>query len=160
MINLNNFFKEINRLLTRIPVRRLERSTTGIMWEKAQDHLTEYNKTVITLSSSALILSFSIVKIGNVQTNKLLLGFSWGLFLLAIGIGIFMLLLTFFYSLSAANLERLNAEKGYKFEDHMEKPEVLFFWRARSIMIWLSISELVLFFAALISLIITAFISI
>ncbi len=137
-------------------LKRLEKSTNGPMWERAQINLTEYNKSIITLSSSALVLSFSIIKIGNVTPNKYLLGLSWLLFLFAIGAGILIQLLSFIYTLAAGNIDRLYKHKEWK-EEMILNPEIALFWNARSWMIWISLVEMLFFFIAIALLITTAF---
>jgi len=159
MKRLYKYLKVVKHLLNTNTLKGLERSTNAPMWDQAESHLVEYNKTIITLSSSALVLSFSIIKIGGLVISKWLLGLSWGLFLLAIGVGIIILFMSFLYNLAAGNIDRLQKEKDFKFDDHVDKPEIIFFWKSRSLMIWLSVAELLFFFAAISTLIITAFLS-
>ena len=136
---------------------RLHQSTNAPMWFKAESYLTDYNNTVITLSSSALVLSFSIVKIGKIFPNKYLLGFSWILFISVIVLAVIILFISFLHSLAGGNIERLQNNKEWKKEMMWEKPEVSFYWTARKIMFWLSIVELIAFVFALVILMLCAY---
>jgi len=149
----------IKTLVGRNTIKKLERSTNAPMWEKAQPHLLEYNKSIITLSSSALILSFSVVKLGKVAPDKFLLGLSWVLFLFVISIGMLILLISFLYQLAAGNIDRLYNRKEWK-DEMLFNPEIAFFWSSRSLMIWLSVIEILIFLTALSVLMLTAFVSV
>ena len=158
MKRIINHIKEIcNNFLV---INKLINATNKDVWAEAEMHLTEYNKSIISLSSSALILSFSVIKLGKLSPNKTILGISWVLFLLVIGLGLFIQLFSFLYHLSSGNIERLKKYKEWKTEMMWKNPEVAFFWSARSWMTRLSVIELLFFFLALSCLIIIAFSSV
>ncbi len=93
---------------------RLSAKMSGSVWDGAEKDLFEYNKTIITLSSSALVLSFTVIRLGNISLNKVLIGSSWTLFLLVILSGVLIQFSKFLYRLTDEVVKQGSNDGGYK----------------------------------------------
>ncbi len=129
------------------------------MWLDAERNFFEYNKSIITLASSALVLSFTAAKISNLHTNLITLAISWVGFIITIFFGLSIQLMNFLYSLAESNIHKLSEDKVFKSEN-LKNPEVGFYWEARIVMFWISIFEMFLFILSLVFLMISAFLTI
>jgi len=158
---LSNLFKET-------PISYLKENMSPQVWELTERKLFSFNKTVITLSSQALVLSFSVIQIGKVPVNKSLIGWAWTFFLLAILSGVFLFFLKYLRSLSK-EITDLNLKEG----KYGKKPkdgglqnklilskELNWVYKMQSWMFTISIFQLVIFLSAFIVLMLTAFLSI
>ncbi len=134
---------------------------SGKTWDSSDTHLFEYNKNLITLSSSAFVLSFGFVKLAQISVNKVFLIFSWVMFLGVILSGSFLLLLNYLYRLNDSIMKRKSESKTYKTrEEQLKSVELIFFFRSRGWMYWTVLSETVFFGLGFIALIFTAVFSI
>src|SRR5690348_4258665 len=106
--------QSLSQRIKKNPIYWLPKEMSGKAWEGSYTHLNEYNKTVITISSSALILSITAIQLSKVQPDKTLLITSWSLFTITLILGV---LLHFFNYLHAvtAKIIKINFEnKKYK----------------------------------------------
>jgi hypothetical protein len=166
--------KKINTLLIKIK-EIWKKSTLGYLysqtspraWNLSEEKLFDLNKTVITLSSSALVLSFSAIQIGKPTLIKSLIGLTWGSFLLVIIIGIFLIFIKYVRSLSN-EIIRVNINKGKYVKDEKYKglseelllsKEFNFIYKTQSLMYILSILQLLFFTLSFLLLILTAYLA-
>ena len=139
----------------------LKEKISSSVWIRTQESLLDYNKSIITLSSSALVLSFSLIKITNVSINKYLIGLSWTFFLLTIFSGILTLFIKFLYDLVDGVIKReAKAGKYKKDKNILRFKEIIIYFKTREFIFWLAIFQLILFCLAFLLFIIAAFLSI
>lgn len=79
---------------------------SGSVWQQAKQSLDSYNKTIITLSSSLLVLSFSLLKVIDITLNVFYLKIAWISFFLVISLGVLVLLFKFFYFLCVGIIKK------------------------------------------------------
>ena len=139
---------------------RLSAKMSGSVWDGAEKDLFEYNKTIITLSSSALVLSFTVIRLGNISLNKVLIGSSWTLFLLVILSGVLIQFSKFLYRLTDEVVKQGSNDGGYKKGELFSELEIPFYFASRFYMFWISVFQLVSFWFAFVLLMLAAFISI
>jgi len=152
------FVKKIRLLQKENTLAFLRGKISGSVWAKAQESLLDYNKSIITLSSSALILSFSLIKITETSLNKWLVGLSWAFFLITILLGVLILFIKFLYDIADGLLEKgAKAGKYKKKESILKYKEIMIYFKYRGTIFWLAVFELLFFWIAFLLLIITAF---
>lgn len=153
---LFSLFKKKNNFVLNIPD---ELSSNN--WDKTYKHLLEFNKTVITLSSSALILSFSATQLGTLSVNKCLLGISWMALAWVLISGICVYFFNYLYIVSDRIAEEISDQKKYKTTAlFLKSEEALYYFATRKLVYFLSLSQLIAFMLGLIFLLVTAFIMI
>lgn len=134
----------------------LPKSLSGKAWEESYSYLNEYNKTVITLSSSALILSITAIQLRKANFDKILLIISWSLFILVLILGVLLHFSNYLHTVTAKIIELKAKNKKYK--DNIEfinTNEANLYFSSRTWMFFLSFFQLIVFIAALIILMIT-----
>ena len=145
------------KMRTKTPFFRLVFQSSGHDWESAETHLFDFNKTIITLSSSILVVSFSLIKLASLRINKTLLGWSWGLFVFTIACGVILLFLRFISRFTDRIIES-QADKGnYKIPDLLTHEEIGIYFSSIFAMYLLSFIELLGFLAGMILLVYSAY---
>lgn len=140
----------------------IARGITGKIWDESEKELFSFNKTLITLSSSALILSFTLISLTNLTVNKICLTISWALFLLTIILGSFLEFFRFLYRVTDRLIKSRADAGNYKKSGKplSEIDEILFYFNIRSLMFGASFAELITFILAFVFLMIAAYLSI
>lgn len=147
---------KIIHLGTYLPILRLFFLGSPSNWREAEEHLLDFNKTIITLSSSILVLSFSVIKIAGLSVNKNLIIISWLFFYLCILSGVVLLFLKFITRFADNVIkERANKHK-YSMDKILDYEEVRVFYTLLPIMFILAFVELISFLVAFLILTIVA----
>lgn len=144
-------------IIDKLPFSSLLKDSSGTAWDKAENDLLNYNKTVLTISSSSLVLSFSVIKVTGIHINIVLLGISWVLLSLALVVGVCLLFTKFFASLADGILF---AHDGKKITpEKVERLQVIYF-TSLTLIYYLGVIELLTFIFGLLLLIGTVFASV
>lgn len=155
--NMLNFIAQLHK---KNLLAYLQGKISGEVWDKARKSLLDYNQSIITLSSSALVLSFTLIKITNLDLNKKLVGLSWMFYLLAILLGSSILFVNFLYNLTDGIVERESKEGKYKkLESIVKHREIKFYFLSRSLIFLFATSELIFFWLGFVFLIFAAYLS-
>lgn len=155
--NTYNFFKiwGFNPLKL---LKTLKGATSANIWKKSEKSLVEFNRTLITLASSALVLSFSLINLVELNINKAIIGLSWTFFLLVILSGTFIHLLNFLHKLTNEVI-KVKAEKGEYEKGEPLEVEMQFYFISRTIMFYATILEWLFFLVAFIFMMIGAYVA-
>lgn len=76
-------------------------------WNETEPHLYEFNKTIITLSSSVLVLSFSVIQFSKSAVDKNIVGISWILLVSALIIGVVLYFVRFIVAFSIKEVKKI-----------------------------------------------------
>lgn len=123
-------------------------------WNETEPHLYEFNKTIITLSSSILVLSFSVIQFSKSTVDKNIMGISWILLVLALIIGVILYFVRFIVAFS---VEKVKETRGVTNNNFFEHKECVVYSILISISFILGFTQLILFAAGVIILMISAF---
>jgi len=132
---------------------------TSKMFLIIEDALLEYNKTIITLSSSILILSFSLIKVANININKTLIGISWLFFIISIFCGVTVVFFKYYLKFADVMIseEKEHIKHGKKDKRYLFMELKGYYLMSNSLLL-LSIINYYSFFIGLLFLMICAFI--
>ena len=134
----------------------------GVYWQNSEQHLYEFNKTVITLASSALVLSFSVIQLMHAEIghSKGVLGLSWAALVLSIIIGVVLHFLRFITAISIEKVREKEKRLTITKENFFDNKEVVTYASLISLSFILGLIQLILFTAGILLLMVTAFNSI
>lgn len=155
LFSKKNFLK-LDKFTRKLPLSDLLHDSSGVAWDKAENDLLNYNKTILTISSTSLVLSFSVIKITGIHINITLLGISWLLLSIALLTGAFLLFLKFIASLADGILiahDGKVTKEGKVFEWNT------IYFTCLTWIFYLSLLQLITFIAGLLLLIGTVFFS-
>ncbi len=146
-------------------LKHIQGKISPSIWDLSEKQLFDFNKTAITLSSQALVLSFTAIQIGNFSLNKNLIGWTWSFFLLVIVIGIVLYFLKYFRTLSFEICMLGLKRKKYAIKGKEKGlPNALLFskelslvYNIQRLMYYLSFFQLIFFCFAFIFLMLTAY---
>lgn len=88
----------------------LNKHMSGTIWQASEKYLVACNKNLVTLASSAIVITFAFVKINNTEFNKASLILSWVFLLLVIILGSLIFLLVYFHKLSDRLVKKFSDE--------------------------------------------------
>lgn len=146
-------FKFNISLIFKLPYR-----ISGTLWDATYTHLNEYNKSVITLSSSALILSFTAIQIGQLNVDKSLLLFSWIFLIFVLISGVALFFLNYLYVVICGLLLKNTDKKLFKTKiEFLASEEATYYFYTRILMYYLSLFQLLAFSIGIIMLVLVAY---
>lgn len=94
----------------------------GAVWNNSEQHLYEFNKTIITLSSSVLVLSFSIIQFTKSNVDKNSVKISWLALVLALIVGValyfFRFIVSILYEKIKVNEDKIGVVTRDNFFEH------------------------------------------
>jgi hypothetical protein len=134
-------------------IKYFPRQISGTIWDKIEKDLLDFNKTLITLCSSALVLSFTLIGFNKIKIDPVSLSTAWISLAISILFGALLLFLKFLYRLSEQIVKK-NTEKGEYGKDKPLKShkELMFYFKSRTLIYWFAIFELSFFVVGLIML--------
>ncbi len=139
------------------PILKLFYKGSPENWDHAKEPFFDFNKTIITLSSSVLVLSFSLIKIKELEIDKGLIGLSWTAFLLTIFCGVIILYLQFVYKFTDSLIKQKADEGKYFQKTLLDNEEIVINYLSLTLIYFISLIELASFFIAFCILMFAAF---
>lgn len=127
----------------------------GSLWTEGEPHLYEFNKTVITLASSVLVLSFSIIQFTDSNISKSTLGRSWALLVMTLIIGTSLYFMRFITTISYEKVKNKEKYKPITRDNFFDIKEAVVYSFLISLAFILGLAQLILFVIG-ISLLMTA----
>jgi hypothetical protein len=133
-------------------------SVSGAIWDETVTYLFEFNKTLITLASSTLVLSFAALQFNksnsNVDKNSLIV--SWMLFMWILIAGASVHFFNYLYVLTNQMIKTELKDTSISEEKFWRSKESLYYTETRKIIYFLSLSQLISFPIAFMLIIIVA----
>lgn len=126
----------------------------GTVWSESEKYLYEFNKTIITLASSTLVLSFSIIQFLKSPIDKNNLVMSWIILVLALVIGV---MLYFFRFIIAIAFEKVKPKGSILRDDFFKHKDAVAYALLINASFILGILQLILFVLGIALLMLSAF---
>lgn len=131
---------------SKIPIFRLFFEGSPKNWTSAEEHLFDFNKTIITLSSTIVVLSFTLISLRGLKIEKGLLATSWICFFVAIAMGVLLFYLKFISRFVDRIMEEKADSKKYLKKDFIfDHEEIWVYFISLILMYVFSILELLTF---------------
>lgn len=144
------------KYLLEIPIFNLLKNVSGTIWDKCESRLFDFNKTIVSLSSSILVLSFSLISLTKVQVDTNLIIKSWLFITMSLISGLILYYLRFITFFLDRIVEDKANNKKYTKETLLNNNEVYLYYLFLPLMFIISFAELMFFIIGIIILMLVA----
>ena len=143
--------------LINTPIFNLLFKVSGDIWDKSEWRLFEFNKTIITLSSSTLVLSFSLINLIKLSIDGFLIAWSWFFLTVSLILGVtlyYMRFITFFLD---RVIEKKADAKLYNQKNLLDNNEIIVYYSFLNFIFIISFVELFTFILGILFLMVAAY---